>query len=299
MKISILTPTYNRAELLKQLYTSLIKNSKYGLEIEWIVINDGSTDNTKQVIDDLQKEHKISIRYFEQENQGKMAALNHFVEKATGDFIIECDSDDYLTDNAFLVLEKQIEKYIDRKDLYALCFLKKDQNGNNMGNLFKKQETTMFDLYFKQEEDGEKALLFFAPIRKKYQYKLEGNERFSTEARMFHEMDQRYNIACINETIMICQYQENGYTKNIIKQFEENPQGYYAYFKEILLHDMKRVPFYKRFYVIKHYILFSVLANKKNIIKPINGLENKVLIAIFYFPGKFLTKKRFSKKATK
>ena len=50
MKISVLTPTYNRSNLLDNLYKSLIENLNYGVEIEWLIMNDGSTDNTEEKI---------------------------------------------------------------------------------------------------------------------------------------------------------------------------------------------------------------------------------------------------------
>ena len=55
MKISVLTPTYNREKLLKNLYNSLIENTNYGLEIEWLIMDDGSKDNTKQVVENFEK----------------------------------------------------------------------------------------------------------------------------------------------------------------------------------------------------------------------------------------------------
>ena len=133
-----------------------------------------------------------------------------------------------------------------------------------MGNNFKNRETTMFDLYFKEGEIGEKSIVFFSDVRKKYKHELEHGEKFITEARMYHKIDEKYKMICINKPIMICQYQECGYTKNINKQFIENKYGYYEYFKEILEKNMKGVLFNKRLYVIKHYILFGVLTKKKS-----------------------------------
>lgn len=291
MKISILTATYNRANLISKLYESILRNLNNNIEVEWIIMDDGSTDNTKEVIEKFIKESELEIKYFFQNNQGKMKAINNLVDYSQGDLIIECDSDDYFTDNAFEIIKKAYEEN-DMKNLYALCFLKYDQTGKNMGNNFKISKTKMFDLYFKQGENGEKALVFNSEIRKKYKYELEKDERFVTEARMFHKMDEKYDIACINEPIMICEYQDEGYTKNIIKQFKENPYGYYCYFKEILNKDMKNVPFKKRLYVIKHYILFTTLTNQKNIIKQIKGKVNKFLIMILYIPGKIVTYKK-------
>ena len=146
MRISILTPTYNRANLLGTLYQSLLKNKKDGIEIEWIITNDSSTDNTEEIVETWIQENKIEIIYNKQEHQGKMIAINNLVEKATGDVIIECDSDDYFTDNAFCIIEETIQENKNRDDCYAICFLKYNQKNENMGKNFAKKETTMFDL---------------------------------------------------------------------------------------------------------------------------------------------------------
>lgn len=299
MKISVLTPTYNRAGLLNKLYDSLIKNSQYGIDIEWLVMDDGSVDDTKTVVENFKKNNNtnnLEIKYFFQENQGKMIAINNLVEKATGDLIVDCDSDDYFTHDAFKIISEEYEKHeedIKSNEFYGLCFLKYDQNGNNIGNNFKKDITTMFDLYFKEGETGEKAIVFLTNIRKQYKHELENNEKFVTEARMYHKMDEKYKMICINKQVMICEYQKDGYTKNINKQFKENPYGYYNYFKEILEKDMKGVPFKKRLYVIKHYILFITLTKNKNLLRGVKGILNKFLLVLLYIPGMLKTKKMF------
>lgn len=295
MKISVLTSTYNRGNLLKKLYNSLIQNSNYNVDVQWLIIDDGSKDDTKNIVKDFKDENKIEIKYFYQENQGKMLAINKLVKEANGDLIIECDSDDYFTEDAFDIIKNEYQK-CDKSDIYALCFLKYDQNGNNMGNLFKNEKTTMFDLYFKEGENGEKALVFFADVRKKYKHELEHNEKFVTEARMYHKMDVKYKMICINKPIMICEYQKDGYSKNIIKQFKNNPYGYYKYFQEILEKDMKGVKFSKRLYVIKHYILFGKLINAKKSLNKIMSTKNKILYCILYVPGRIKTKMKFDVK---
>ena len=291
MKISVLTATYNRANLLPRLYESIVNNIKDNIDVEWIILDDGSKDSTKETVENFIKENKIVIKYFFQENQGKMQAINNVIQYAQGDLLIECDSDDYFTNNAFKSIEKAYNENKNNNDkYYALCFLKYNQNKENMGRNFRDKFTTMFDLYFKQGENGEKALVFNTEIRKQYKYELENKEKFVTEARMFHKMDEKYNIICINEPIMICEYQNEGYTKNIKKQFVENPYGYFNYFREILQKDMRGVLFKKRLYVIKHYILFSTLTSQKKILKNIKGILNKILIIILFIPGRIMTK---------
>ncbi len=291
MKFSILTATYNRAKCLPKLYESLIKNKSNDYEIEWLIMDDGSKDETENLIKDYIAKNEIKIKFFKQQNQGKMTAINNLAQYVTGEIWIECDSDDYFTDGAFDKIKDLYEKNKERKDIYAFAFLKIDQNGNNMGNTFKKEETTMFDLYFKEGGTGEKALAFITEVRKKYRYELEHNERFVTEARMYHKMDKDYKMICNNEYMMVCEYQEEGYTKNINKEFVNNPFGYYMYFCEILNEmDMKGVSFGKRLYVIKHFILFSEITKTTIKIKKIRNLLNKFLVSVLYIPGKLKSK---------
>lgn len=296
MKISILTPTYNRAKLLEQLYHSLIENVNYDVAIEWLIMDDGSMDETKKVIENFREEGKIEIKYYRQENQGKMVAINNLVQHATGDLIVDCDSDDYFTKDAFKIIKEEYEKNKKAKGVYALCFLKYNTKGENMGNTFTKDRTTMFDLHFKEKEEGEKVLVFFSTVRKKYKHELERKEKFITEARMYYKMDESYQIICINKPVIISEYQQDGYTQNIKKQFLENPYGYYQYFKEILKKDFKGVKFSKRLYAIKHYILFSYLI-KQYQADSVKGLENKALYYILFVPG--MIKSRQFRKMTK
>lgn len=292
MKISVLTPTYNRGEFLERLYESLEKNSIYGVEIEWSIMNDGSTDKTKEIVQKFQEKNvpNLEIKYFEQENQGKMVAINNLVEHVTGEYMIDCDSDDYFADNAFKYMKQKIEESKQEKNIYGLCFLKFDIKGVNLGKVFTKNRSTLFDLHFKENDQGERAILFISSIRKKYKHKLENGEKFVTEARMYYEMDKENELLCFNLPIMICEYQEKGYTKNIVKQFKKYPYGYYKYFSEILERNMHGVLLSKRLYAIKHYILFSYLTNQYSS-KNIKGLENKILYYILLIPGIIKSKK--------
>ncbi len=293
MKISILTATYNRDNLLERLYKSIEKNMVDDVEVEWLIMDDGSTDNTRNVINELIGKSTFKILYYKQENQGKMKAINNLMQYVTGDLIIECDSDDFFYNNVFSRIKQDFTKM--DEDTYALCYLKYDENECNIGNLFKTSETTMFDLYFKQGEDGEKALVYNAKIRARYEYELVNEERFITEARLHHKLDKNYKIKCVNEPIMICKYQKDGYTKNTNEIFKKYPYGYFEYFKEIFEMDLKGISFKKLLYIIKHYILFATLTNKKlkEIYVNVNGKFNKFLVIILYLPGKILTKLKF------
>lgn len=289
MKLSILTATYNRASFLPNLYNSIIDNLEDGLEIEWLIMDDGSQDNTREIVQKFIEEKKIEIKYNFQENQGKMAAINNLMLLVTGDLIVDCDSDDYFAKDAFKIIKKEFEN-TSKQGLYAICFLKEKQDGKIDGTTFKNETSTMFDLYFKENATGEKNLVYYADIRKKYKHELEKNEKFITEARMYHKMDEEYKIKCVNKPITAGEYQENGYTSNILKTFTSSPYGYYKYFKEILEKDFKGVTFSKKLYVIKHYILFTVLTNQKLTTREIKNISNKIMITLLYWPGKIKCK---------
>lgn len=286
MKLSILTATYNRQNYLSNLYESIKRNQKYKLNCEWIIVDDGSTDDTKRQVQEFIKENKICIKYCYQKNSGKMSAINEAVKFATGDLIVDCDSDDFFVDDAFEKIQQNANKLFENETLYGLVFLKKENTGQISGKELKNQkETTMFDLYFKDDIQGEKIIVFNSKIRKQYFHKLESQEKFITEARMYHQMDEKYKILTINDVIEQGSYIEDGYTKNINKTFKQAPYGYYMYFREILQKDMKDVLWSKRMYAIKHYILFSYLTNNKFDDSFIKDKLNKTLYKLLYLPG--------------
>lgn len=293
MKFSILTATYNRAKFLKKLYASLLENVSNEYDIEWLIMDDGSTDDTEEVCKFFVNRSGLEILYYKQDNQGKMQAINNLMEKVNGDFVIECDSDDYFLKNSLKIVYRKCKILQEKSNLYALIFLRDENNKNISGKKFEKenQDTTMFDLYYKQGMDGEKIIVYKSDIRKKYKYIIEDGERFCTEARLHHRMDLDYNVRCYNEYIVEGDYHSDGYSKNINKIFKQNPKGYYEFFKEIFEHDVSSIKWNKRLYIIKHFILFSVLTNHKKNIKYVKGLENKMLYIMMYIPGKIKTKR--------
>lgn len=297
MKISVLTTTYNRAKDIERLYTSLVVNKNSNIDFEWLVMDDGSTDKTKLILENFIKQSIIDIKYFYQENQGKMVAINNLMKHITGDIVFTCDSDDYLVTGAFDIIEKYSKKLLEDDTIYALVFLKKDKEGRISGNKFDEKiyRSDMFSLYFREKITGEKILVFKTKIRKKFKHELEADENFITESRMYHKMDLDYDVLGINEVLEIGEYKDDGYTNNILETFKNSPLGYYMYFKEILEMDLKGVSFKKRMYIYKHYILFANLAEREHAITNVTGLFNKIMILLLWIPGTLKTKRKFKK----
>ena len=298
MKISILTATYNRAEDLEKLYTSLVINRNSSVDYEWLIMDDGSTDKTKIIIDNFIKQDIIKIEYHYEENQGKMAAINNLMPYVTGNLVMACDSDDYFTVGAFDEIKKYSKKLLEDDTVYALAFLKKNEKGEISGTKFAQDEqrSDMFSLFYREKVTGEKILVFKTEIRKKYKHILEADEKFVPEERMYYKIDKDYDVICINEAIIIGDYKQDGYAKNIKRVYELAPLGYYELYKEILKMNLKGVPFSKKLNIYKNYILFANLAARENGIKNVDGIFNKLIVSILWIPCMILTKKNFKKK---
>lgn len=230
--VTVFTPTYNRAYILENLYRSL-KRQTYQ-NFEWLVVDDGSTDGTGDLIAAWQGEaHGFPIRYVRQENGGKCRAINRGLEKAQGRLFFTVDSDDYLTDDA-------LEKIVAWEGT-----LPKDQKFCGFaGNLGTAPDVTpnkplpgdyfdgsAFDRYGIVE--GERASVFYTEIHRKYLYPEFPGEKFMTEAVTWNRMAaDGYRMRFFNDIIWIYEYKEDGLTKSGYDLFLRNPRGTALFFRE-------------------------------------------------------------------
>ena len=146
-KISVIIPVYNTEKYIEKCLESLAKQTMQDFEV--IIVNDGSTDNSKKVIKDYMKNSNLDIRYLEKENGGLASARNYGVEKALGKYISFLDSDDYLDKNLF----SNLEKYID-EDIDLIKF--KMKTVDEEGNVIEKLDGPVFNVC--SGEEGYKKL---------------------------------------------------------------------------------------------------------------------------------------------
>lgn len=294
MKISLLTPTYNRKEEIKKLYKSLQTNYKTFKDFEWIVMDDGSVDGTREQFDKWIKEATFKIDYHYHENVGKQEEINDSIQYVTGDIVIEIDSDDYFVDNALKMVSDDYETLGD-KNVYGILYkrLLGSKDTTVLPEL-NNQVVTLFDIHNKYGYDFDMNLTFKTEVRKKYFYKVEKGEKFVTEARLYYKLDQLYDGLLFKDIDLVYgEYMNEGYSKNINKIFKKYPKGYHEYFKECLTYIKPDTKFKRRLYFIKHYILFSYLTNtkKSTVIKEAKGFLNKLLTIILVIPGYIKSKK--------
>lgn len=236
-EISIFTATYNREHTLERLYLSLIKQTDNSFE--WIIVDDGSTDNTKILIEEWLRAGDINIIYTYQPNSGKHKAINKGLEIAQGRLFFIVDSDDYLVDNAIeriLFWEKTIKNDYNFAGIAALKGYKKNEL---IGKTFNAKqyldctslERTKFNII------GDKAEIFYLEIFQNYRFPEFENENFISEAVVWNKIAKDgYKIRWFNEILYISEeYRSDGLTAQGNKKFLDNWEGYSYYVQ----HELK------------------------------------------------------------
>ena len=155
MEVTIFTPAYNRGDTLSRLYESLKKQSNKSFQ--WVVVDDGSVDNTRELIESWKKENILNIIYVYQENSGKMRAINRGVEFAEGEFFFIVDSDDYITEDAVETIILEGEKL--PKNMGGMIFRKINiATGEITGKPYPQYsiDSTPIEIVYKLGIDGRK-----------------------------------------------------------------------------------------------------------------------------------------------
>lgn len=239
MKITVFTPTYNRAYIIKNLYDSLKRQTF--TDFEWVVVDDGSIDNTENLFADLMsQDNGFPIIYKKTENGGKHRAINCGVKLAQGELFFIVDSDDYITDDALEQIAKVEESiHEEQKGTFAgVCGLKAYKLGENIGQTF---EGDYLDITTLEREKyritGDKAEVFYTHILKKYPFPQFEGEKFVTECVVWDKIAaDGYKLRFFNRQCMICNYLEDGLTAKYIQLLWDNPQGYGLYIHQCILY---------------------------------------------------------------
>jgi glycosyltransferase involved in cell wall biosynthesis len=233
MKITVFTPTYNRAYIIENLYKSLKKQSF--TNFEWLVIDDGSTDQTEKLfLDWSQEDTPFTIRYYKVNNGGKHRAINKATDLAKGELFFIVDSDDYLVEDA---LESIVEweKGLDNKALFCgIAGNRGRSKSDYIGTTFIGEYIDATSLErSKYNITGDKAEIFYTKVLKNYKFDEIYGENFITEATVWDRMaNDGYKLRWFNRVIYICDYLEDGLTQNSESIFSKNPIGTAIYFKQ-------------------------------------------------------------------
>lgn len=209
--ITVLTPTYNRAHLLPRLADSLLAQSDK--DFEWLVIDDGSTDKTDQIISTYGSKALFPVRYFFKENGGKHSALNVGFNNSMRTWILIVDSDDWLAANCIERIKEIIFNLED--DVGSISFLKAFEDGEVIGDEFPNSLETYFDR-IEEGVCGDKADVIKKIALDSFRFPVFRGEKFLAESPMFIHVGQRYRTKFINYPGYICEYQKGGLSESSV-----------------------------------------------------------------------------------
>ena len=274
--ITIFTPAYNRAHTLVRTYESLLRHDCR--VFKWLIVDDGSSDNTRELVEEWKKkENGFEIQYIYKENGGMHTAHNVAYENIDTELNVCIDSDDMLGENA---ISKILEKWEQVKDKgYAgIIGLDADFSGEIIGKGFPSElkETTLVG-YYANGGSGDKKLVYRTDIINKYPpYPIFERERYVALGYKYRLIDQEYKLAVLNEILCNVEYQAEGSSNSMLKQYVRNPKGF-AFWRKICMQypeSEKRV-----FKDCIHYVSSSLISKNSHFIKE-SPRKTKTILAI-------------------
>lgn len=268
--LTIFTPTYNRAYTLHLCYESLCRQTCK--DFCWLVIDDGSTDNTRELVEGWKREEKIPITYFYQENQGMHGAHNAAYRLIETELNTCIDSDDYMPDDA---VEKIVDFWngkvnengnVNGNKVSGIIALDVDFSGNLIGTrLPEGVERTTLSGFYNHGGRGDKKLIYRTEVIKSYpEYPLFKGEKYVSLAYKYELIDQDYELLTMNEPVCCVNYQPDGSTMNMFRQYIRNPQGFAFIRKQsMVLAPTAR----RRFIEAVHYVASSIMLRNRRFIQ--------------------------------
>lgn len=287
MLLTVFTPTYNRKELLGRVYQSLLAQTCR--DFCWLIVDDGSTDDTKQTVQGWIEEKQIPVTYIYRENGGKMRAHNTGVEHCTTELFMCLDSDDYLPADA---VECLTDTWKDARQedsgrgaaKVAGIVAHKGRSATEIltGRAFTDiQYSTLQELY-RQGFSGETALVFRTEILRQFPFPEIDGEKYVPEDYIYDKIDKEYVLRVLPHIIMICELVSSGYTDSVEKLRRENPQAWWLYYEQ---RAQEAPASLLKIKYSSHYMRFS-----KHLGKSVWGSGNRVPLGwrLLGLPGYFL-----------
>lgn len=254
--LTIFTPAYNRAHTIGRTYESLLRQTCK--DFEWLVIDDGSTDNTGELVKSWIKDNKIPIRYIRQENQGMHGAHNTAYRNISTELNTCIDSDDFMPDDAVEKIVGFWKRY--GSDRYAgIVGLDRTEDGRIIGTQFPESlKATTLQGYYAHGGSGDKKLVYRTEVINRYpEYPLFEGERYVGLAYKYMLIDKDYRLLTLNEPLVTVEYQPDGSSYNMYRQYWNNPKGF-SFFRKT---EMVCAPSLKRRFIsCVHYVASSIIA---------------------------------------
>lgn len=238
--ITVFTPTYNRAYSLPRLYESLQKQTFQ--DFEWLIVDDGSTDNTVDMVTGWSKEGKLTIRYIQMTNGGKHRAINKGVALAKGKLFFIVDSDDWLPDDSLYWIHHYYEEIKNDVQFAGVAASRAYPNGEKIGGAVSYQILDTDYVSFRERYNikGDMAEVWCTEVLRQYPFPEFEGEKFLTEAVVWDEIAKKYKLRYFNKEIYTCEYLPDGLTKNIRAHHRNSPRGTMLFYSRQMVDNRLR-----------------------------------------------------------
>lgn len=261
--ITVFTPTYNRAYCLHQGYEALTRQTCK--DFMWLVVDDGSTDNTHELVEKWQKEADFIIKYIYQENGGMVAAHNTAHYHINTLLNVCIDSDDYMPDDAVEKILNFWNKH-GGEEYMGIVGLDAYKDGSIVGSMLPNiKDCNYSEIRTKYKVKGDKKYVLRTDLIKSVlPYPKIENEQFPSTEYLYLLLKQKYNFLILNEVLCTVEYMPDGMSKNIIKSYRRNPSAFAVY----RIAKMQYASNYnERIRHTVHYISSLLLARKYSFFK--------------------------------
>ncbi len=255
--LTIFTPAYNRAHTIGRTYESLCRQTCK--DFLWLIIDDGSKDNTRQLVEGWIAEGRIPIQYIYQQNQGMHGAHNTAYRNITTPLNTCIDSDDYMPDDAVEKILIFWKSCADDPHLAGIIGLDVTEDGQVIGTKFPDDmRTTTLQGFYDAGGKGDKKMVYRTDVINKYpEYPLFEGEHYVGLAYKYMLIDQDYELATLNEPLVIVDYQLDGSSFNMYKQYWNNPKGF-AFFRKTEMQTARSLK--RKLMVCTHYVSSSIIS---------------------------------------
>lgn len=283
MLITVFTPTFNRANTLQRLYESLLGQTCY--DFEWIVVDDGSIDDTYNLIQSFyKKNHSFEIRYFYQENGGKHTAINRGMIEANGELFFIVDSDDVLTADAIRTIVDDWKK-VEDNNLCGISYLRGFSENKVIGDQHPTDHGigNFIDVRVNQNVGGDKAEVWVTKLMRAFPFPVFPNEKFIGETYIWYQLAEKYDMLFVNKIIYITEYLGGGLTKSGKAMRIKNPLGAIELCKIAMSPSFCYKAREKKAMLYVAYHFFAKKGFKDMMVVPYKGL-----VLLNYVPGYLL-----------
>ncbi|MFC4164717.1 glycosyltransferase family A protein [Epilithonimonas zeae] len=278
--LTIFTPTYNRAYILPKLYESL--KTQTNKNFVWHIVDDGSSDETKMLVQNFQNEDQIEIQYFFQENMGKHFAVNQGLKKTETEFFCVIDSDDYLAENAVEEMESLSHKIKKNDQIAGFTFIRFSEKINYDKAKYGKNEwISSRRINYEWEFPGEMIFCIKTNVHQQFYFPEFEGEKFCPESLILRRIERQFKILVTDKVLAFGDYLEDGLMNNYYQLLLKSPKSSLLNIKERFQDEISpeeksnlvktywdiasktKQPFFTKFFGINPFLILNFLINKK------------------------------------